>query len=128
MSDRLSPGELFSYHQHRKTLKHTYICQKCAHAFDTHKPVKNCIFCNGPVKEMERDDLPRSKVIYTHVCASCHKKFIAEKADHCIRCGSKFLHSYKTGKITTREVLSYRKNLLKQKMKKLFKKPKPNSK
>ncbi len=122
MLDRLPPSELLDYHNYRKRLKHMYICQKCAHGFDTFTPVEECIFCKGPVKEVERGDKATPNVLYTYVCSSCHKNFITEKAEFCIRCGSKYLHSYKTGRITTGQILSHRKELFKQRIKKLFKK------
>lgn len=117
--DRLSPGELLEYHKHRKKLKHTYICTECAHAFDRAEPVDKCIFCGSPVKEMQRDDLPTAKKMFRYTCASCNKIFIAERAERCVNCGSKFLHFYEVTKLSTREILSARKRQLKDKLKRI---------
>ena len=114
--DRLSPSELNEYHKHRKKLRYTYICEKCAHSFDREKPVNKCIFCSGPIRQMERDDIPTPKKVRRYMCPACGKTFIAEKADVCVKCGGRFLHFYETDKITTREVLSLRKRQLKEKI------------
>ena len=115
--DKLSPGELNNYYKYRKKLRHTYLCKDCAHAFDREKPATKCIFCGGPVKEMERDDLPKAKPLFRYTCSTCDKIFIAEHADTCIACGSRFLHFYEVRNLSTREILSMRKKQLKDKIK-----------
>ena len=115
--DRLSPSELLEYHKYRKKLRHLYVCTECAKGFDREKPVAECVFCGGVVKELERDDIPTAKSLYRYTCASCEKIFIAEHADICTRCGSKFLHFYEVTKLSTREILSMRKKQLKKNLK-----------
>jgi rRNA maturation endonuclease Nob1 len=116
--DRDSPGALNEYHEYRKKLKHFYVCKKCGHGFDRNEPVDKCIFCNGEVKEVERDDVLTGKPVTTFVCPNCYKKFIAEKAEKCPKCGSRFLHSYKTARVSTKILLSTRKDQIKEKLKK----------
>ena len=114
--DRLSPSELLEYHKYRKKLKHLYVCTDCAKGFDRDKPVSKCIFCDGTIKELEKDDIPSAKPMYRYTCSTCDKVFIAEHADTCIECGSKYLHFYETSKISTRELLSMRKKQIKEKI------------
>jgi rRNA maturation endonuclease Nob1 len=121
--DRLSPSELNEYNKYRKKL-HLYICAQCAHSFDREQPTANCIFCGSPVKEMERDDLPAAIKLYRYMCTSCSKSFVAEHADKCKYCGSKFLHFYEASKLSSREILSMRKRQIKNSLRKAVKRGK----
>lgn len=122
--DKLSPSTLLDYHKYRKKLRHLYVCTTCAHGFDREKPATKCVFCGGPVKELERDDLPVAKPLNRYICTACDKIFVAEHAETCIKCGSKFLHSYRVDKLSTREILSQRKARIKDKLKLIGKKKK----
>lgn len=117
--DNLSPIELVPYHEYRRKMKHTYVCKKCAHGFDREQPADKCIFCNSKeLMELERDDIITGKPVYMYTCTVCHKRFIAEKAEKCIKCGAGNLHFYKTTRVSTRELLSMRKTQLKNRLKK----------
>lgn len=123
MVDRLSPGELDNYHKYRKKkMRHMYICTQCAHGFDRERPVSKCIFCGGTVKELQRDDLPTAKPLLRYTCPACDKIFITEHADTCPRCGSRFLHFYEVRNLGTKEIISMRKNQLKERLKLVIKK------
>lgn len=117
--DRLSPSELNEYHKYRQKIRHLYVCVDCGHGFDREKPVKKCVFCNGKIKELERDDLPAAKKMYRYICSACDYIFVAEHAEKCPKCNGRFLHSYEATKISTREVLSMRKKQLKENLKKI---------
>ncbi len=118
MIDRLSPGELNDYHKYRKRFRHLYVCTKCAHGFDRERPAEKCIFCGGVVKELERDDVASAKTLFRYTCSACDKIFIAEHAEKCTACGSRFLHFYEVRNLRTREILSMRKKQFKEKLKK----------
>lgn len=117
MLDRRSPGEITGYHNYRRKLRHLYVCTECAHGFDREEPAEKCIFCGGAIKELERDDIPTAKRLFRYTCATCEKVFIAEHAETCVNCGSKFLHFYEASKLGTREILSMRKKQLKERLK-----------
>ncbi|MEK6887328.1 MAG: hypothetical protein AABX14_00100 [Candidatus Aenigmatarchaeota archaeon] len=119
--DRQSPGGITEYHKYRKKLRHLYVCTECAKGFDREKPVAKCIFCQGVVKELERDDIPSAKPLYRYTCAACDKIFIAEHANTCVSCGGRFLHFYEVTKLGTREILSMRKRQLKERIKSIKK-------
>jgi rRNA maturation endonuclease Nob1 len=120
MWDRLSPSELVEYHEYRKKFPYLYVCKKCVRAFDAEKPANECKFCGSEVREIEKDDKLSAKPMYTYVCSGCYKKFLAEQAEECPRCGGRYLHPYKTVRIGTRQLLSMRKNQIKEKIKKAF--------
>ena len=114
MADRLSPSELDKFHEFRKRFPYLYICKKCTRAFDAQRPEDKCKFCGGEVKEIEKDDRVSAKPMYTYVCPMCYKEFVAEHADKCVKCGGRFLHKYKTVRVGTRQLLSMRKNQIKE--------------
>jgi rRNA maturation endonuclease Nob1 len=116
--DALSPDDLLDYHEFRKKFPYLYICKKCARGFDADRPTKECKFCGGEVKEVEKDDRLSSKTMYTYVCPMCYKEFVAEEAEECPKCGGRFLHKYKTVRIGTRQLISMRKDQIKNKLKK----------
>ncbi len=119
--DRNAPSGLNEYHKYRKKTRHLYVCTDCGHGFDREKPVTKCVFCNGKIKELERDDLPTAKKMYRYICSACNYTFVAEHAERCPKCNGRFLHSYEATKISTREVLSMRKKQLKENLKKIVK-------
>lgn len=110
--------DLVPYHEYRRKLKHTYVCRNCAHGFDRAEPVDTCIFCSSnELTKLERDDILTGSHLKMYTCTVCHKRFIASKAEKCIRCGAGNLHSYKTTRISTTELISMRGRQLKNRFK-----------
>ena len=97
------------------------MCGERVRGLEREKPGANCMFCQGVVKELERDDIPSAKPLYRYTCSACDKIFIAEHANTCISCGGRFLHFYEVTKLSTREILSMRKRQLKERIKSIKK-------
>ena len=118
-SDQTSPIELVPYHEHRRKMKHTYVCKKCGHGFDRREPAEKCILCgSGDLTKLDRDDIVTGRHVYMYTCSVCRFRFLAEKAEKCKKCGAKNLHFYRTTRFSMRELLSMRKTDLKNRLKK----------
>lgn len=118
--DRQSPSELVPFHEFRKRFAYLYVCRKCGHGFDSETPADKCIYCGGEVKEIEKEDKITSKPVKVFVCPNCYRKFIAEHASECPKCGSRFLHSYKTSRVGMHQLISLRRDQLLGKITKTF--------
>ena len=106
--DNIPADSLRNLDKFREKFNFLYMCKSCARSFDSMEPVSACKFCSSEGPEI-LDMKVRGKLMYRYYCPRCEKNRITESlVEKCASCGSRFIHLYKWGKNSRKELFRMR--------------------